>query len=537
MDGNPAAGPASIREALDRARARRARPLPRRGARARRRARVGALARQRLGRARGVARARRGGAAALRRGDRRAQRARAVPPEALVHVVAARATTDTRSRGAAARRPARDSREPRGARRASRRRRSRARGSSGWSRCSVSTSRSSTSGYTRATSRPTARARRSPQRWRRALAARAGGARHADRLRHVVGRRRHRALALSDELLGRAAVRDGRRPAPPRRRSSSELLADGRYAARRTRRGDGRLLRLGQGRRLPRRAVGDLPRAGGARRRRAPARRRADDLPRPRRQRRARRRPDVRGDRLAAGRLPAGPRQADRAGRDDLVQVRARGAGAPQPRGGARGDAARDLSGARCRRRRQRPTARCSTSMADVSRTRLPRARLGGRALRRSSSASSRRSTSCRCSRSRRARRAARTTPTTSRRCARSRGCSRGRRTACCCRRGSAAAPRSPKSAMRTCAISTSACPFFRAIVDNLEMTLAKSSLSIARGYLSLVSDTEPVRSPRGGAGAHGRRRARRDGRRARCSSASRCCCARSRCATRTSTR
>ena len=33
--------------------------------------------------------------------------------------------------------------------------------------------------------------------------------------------------------------------------------------------------------------------------------------------------------------------------------------------------------------------------------------------------------------------------------------------------------------------------PFFRAVVDNLEMTLAKSSLPIARGYLSLVSDTE----------------------------------------------
>jgi len=31
--------------------------------------------------------------------------------------------------------------------------------------------------------------------------------------------------------------------------------------------------------------------------------------------------------------------------------------------------------------------------------------------------------------------------------------------------------------------------PFFRAVVDNLEMTLAKSSLSIARGYLPLVRD------------------------------------------------
>ncbi|MDP9284569.1 MAG: phosphoenolpyruvate carboxylase [Actinomycetota bacterium] len=34
--------------------------------------------------------------------------------------------------------------------------------------------------------------------------------------------------------------------------------------------------------------------------------------------------------------------------------------------------------------------------------------------------------------------------------------------------------------------------PFFRAIVDNLEMTLAKSSLPIARGYLSLVADPTP---------------------------------------------
>jgi phosphoenolpyruvate carboxylase len=34
--------------------------------------------------------------------------------------------------------------------------------------------------------------------------------------------------------------------------------------------------------------------------------------------------------------------------------------------------------------------------------------------------------------------------------------------------------------------------PFFRAVVDNLEMTLAKSSLSIARGYLSLVGDPSP---------------------------------------------
>jgi phosphoenolpyruvate carboxylase len=37
--------------------------------------------------------------------------------------------------------------------------------------------------------------------------------------------------------------------------------------------------------------------------------------------------------------------------------------------------------------------------------------------------------------------------------------------------------------------------PFFRTAVDNLEMTLAKSSLSIARGYLRLVRDPAPFRT------------------------------------------
>ena len=66
------------------------------------------------------------------------------------------------------------------------------------------------------------------------------------------------------------------------------------------------------------------------------ARGRADDLPRPRRQRRARRRPDARRDPRPAARRTRRPAEGDRAGRDDLVQVRPAGARLPQPRGGAR---------------------------------------------------------------------------------------------------------------------------------------------------------------------------------------------------------
>ena len=55
--------------------------------------------------------------------------------------------------------------------------------------------------------------------------------------------------------------------------------------------------------------------------------------------------------------------------------------------------------------------------------------------------------------------------------------------------------------------------PFFRSLVENLEMTLAKSSLEIARGYLAARAARgragAPLRRDRGRARAHRRRRAR----------------------------
>ena len=79
--------------------------------------------------------------------------------------------------------------------------------------------------------------------------------------------------------------------------------------------------------------VGDLPRAGGARRTRGGARCRADAVPGPRWGGRPRRRPGLRGDPRPAARGDRRPAEADRAGRDDLVQVRAAGARGAEPRG------------------------------------------------------------------------------------------------------------------------------------------------------------------------------------------------------------
>ena len=139
--------------------------LPRRGARARRRARSSPVARPHLRRARGVPRPRRGGAAGVRRRDRRAQRARAVPAKALVHVVAPRLGRLSQSRGAARR----SHRDPCAASPRTAAGGSRTGGSPGWSgwwSSSGSTSPRSTCDCTRATSAPRGRARRPTRRSR-----------------------------------------------------------------------------------------------------------------------------------------------------------------------------------------------------------------------------------------------------------------------------------------------------------------------------------------------------------------------------------
>ena len=278
----------------------------------------------------------------------------------------------------------------------------------------------------------------------------------------TVGRRRA-ARARPDRRAGldRPAAGDDRRPhrgaGRAARAAGRRALRGARRRARRPRRGHGRLLRLGQGRRLPRGALGDLPRAGGAGRGRARGRRGADDLPRPRRQRRARRRADARRDPRPGAERAAGPAQGDRAGRDDLVQVRPAGDGVPQPRVGARGDGAERVPGdrgpharpgrARAARRAGRAAPRSCTASSS-----------GRRRASSTSSAPSRPSTSWGCWRSARARRGGRRAATTSARCARSRGSSPGRRTARCCRPGTAAAPRSRTPTSTGCGTSTASC-------------------------------------------------------------------------------
>ena len=103
------------------------------------------------------------------------------------------------------------------------------------------------------------------------------------------------------------------------------LLASPEYrrnveAAGRPPGGDGRLLRLEQGRRLPGRQPGAVPGPGAHRRRLPPARRRADAVPRPRRHGQPRRRLHLRGRHGRAGGDPARPHPHHRAGRGPVVK-------------------------------------------------------------------------------------------------------------------------------------------------------------------------------------------------------------------------
>ena len=204
---------------------------------------------------------------------------------------------------------------------------------------------------------------------------------------------------------------------------------------------DGRLLGLGQGHGLRRPRSGRCTtRRSSSRRRRAEVGRRARALPRPRRLAVARRRAHLPGDpgparghgRTAGSGSPSRARRssaryadAELAERslEQTVVGRAAGQRAAEPAGQAT-SGARRWSGSR-ERSRERYRAlvyddpeflRFFSEVAPIAE--LSQLNIGSRPPSR------------------------RASPATSSRCARSRGCSRGRRTACCCRPGTARAPR-----------------------------------------------------------------------------------------------
>ena len=220
-------------------------------------------------------------------------------------------------------------------------------------------------------------------------------------------------------------------------------------------------------------------------------------VPRPRRHGRPRRRPELRGDPgPAAGRGRRGA--ADhRAGRGDRRQVRRPRPGPAQPRGAGRGHARGQPARHRGARGRRRAGLRAARRPRRPRPAGLPRA--GARDARASSSGSARRrrSASSASSTSAAARRRARPA-TRSPTCGRSRGCSAGRRPGSCCPAGTA-----PGSALESLGRRRRRrrlarlqelhrrWPFFRTVLSNMGMVLAKTDLELAARYAELVPDED----------------------------------------------
>ena len=152
-----------------------------------------------------------------------------------------------------------------------------------------------------------------------------------------------REAGISRPLQGRAAVRDGPRPARrggrDERAAVDSLVPRPGHARRGTSGSHGRLLRFRKGHRAARRRMGALQGAGVDRRGVSRSRRAHHAVPRPRRNRRPRRRPDPSGDPVAAAGLGRRHAARHRTGRDDSGQVRPARYRPPHARGLHDGDA------------------------------------------------------------------------------------------------------------------------------------------------------------------------------------------------------